>query len=109
MDWRVFEELCAEYFSFGGWNTKLSPLGADGGIDIYIQKRKKKGIVQCKRYHHTLVRVTAVREIFGVMSASEADIGYFITSSRFTKECYSFAKDKNIILIDGGKFISLLR
>jgi len=34
---------------------------------------------------------------------------YIVTSSRFTKECYRFAKDKPIVLIDGEKLMGMIR
>jgi len=108
MKWDKFELLCQEYFIHKGWRTKVSNSGADGGIDIYLSKRRKKGIVQCKRYKTTPIGVSFIREFFGVMVSSGASVGFFITSSSFTKECYSFSKDKNIKLINGRDFIKLL-
>jgi len=108
MKWDKFELLCEEYFKYKGWRTKISNKGADGGVDIYLSRRTKNGIVQCKRYKTTPIGVSFIREFFGVMVSSGASVGFFITSSSFTKECYSFSKDKNIKLINGKDFINLL-
>ena len=51
MDWKDFEYLCEELFRARGWKTKCSDKkGADGGIDVYIERNEEKGFVQCKRY-----------------------------------------------------------
>ena len=110
MSWVDFELLCAEYFRSKGWKATTSEkLGADGGIDIELRKFGKRALVQCKRYDQTLVRVTALREFYAVMIEADVKEGYFITSSRFTKECYGYVENKNISLIEGSEIPSIFR
>jgi len=109
LEWKRFEELCAEFLKEKGYKSKLTESGADGGIDIQLFKEsdtstKPLGIVQCKAWN-SKVGVKHIRELFGVMTAEESSIGFFITTSTFTKEAEEFAKGKKLKLITG---VSLL-
>ena len=113
ISWEDFERLCAEIFANDGWQVKCNETkGPDGGVDVWMQKiglfSTKKAIVQCKRYAKTYVGVKIVREMYGLMYEYEVDEVYIVTTSFFTKECYNFVKDKNIILIDKPKLLELL-
>lgn len=109
LSWEDFEYLCAEYFQSQGWKTQNNEkLGADGGIDIFMTKKRKSAIVQCKRYGDALVTVKVVREMYGLMHDREVDKVFIVTSNRFTKECFSFINGKNIELIDGETLRKLI-
>jgi restriction system protein len=113
ISWEDFERLCMELFAKDGWQIKGNKSkGADGGVDIWMQKsqifRAKKAIVQCKRYKNVYVSIKVVREMYGLMYEYEVDEVYIVTTSFFTKECYKFVKDKNIILIDKLKLLELI-
>jgi restriction system protein len=112
--WDEFELLCMEFFSKQGWQvTGNEKKGADGGIDIWMHKRSlfqtKSAIVQCKRYEDSLVTIKVVREMYGLMHEHEVEWVYIVTTSRFTKECYKFIEDKNMILIDGNELIKQMK
>jgi len=113
LSWDDFELLCMELFKQKGWKVKGNEKkGADGGVDIWMQKsrwgKKTSAIVQCKRYEDTMVTIKVLREMYGLMYEYEADIVYIVTTSRFTKECYKFIEDKNMILIDGKKLLQMI-
>jgi restriction system protein len=113
ISWQDFERLCMEIFAKDGWQVKGNESkGADGGVDIWMQKRElfsnKKAIVQCKRYENIYVGIKIVREMYGLMYEYEVDEVYIVTTSFFTKECYKFVKDKNIVLIDKVKLLELI-
>lgn len=114
LSWDEFEFLCMELLSKMGWivhgNEKK---GADGGVDIWMQRKtwsrkRVSAIVQCKRYDDALVTIRVIREMYGLMHEHGVEKVYVITSSRFTKECYQFTKDKPIVLIDGKELIDLI-
>ena len=114
LSWDDFELLTMELFEKLGWhvegNTKK---GADGGVDIWMKKRSwmkqnVHAIVQCKRYENAVVTVKVIREMYGLMYEYEVDEVYVVTTSRFTKECYAFSKDKKITLIDGKGLVRLI-
>ncbi len=114
LSWEDFELLTMEFFTKQGWSVKGNEKkGADGGVDIWMQKKSwhKKNttaIVQCKRYDDAIVTIKVIREMYGLMYEYDVDEVYVVTTSRFTKECYTFSKDKNIILIDGISLIKLI-
>lgn len=114
LSWDDFERLCMELFEKQGWkvlgNTKK---GADGGVDIWMHKsafmkRKTEAIVQCKRYDDAMVTIKVIREMYGLMHEYKSDEVYVVTTSRFTKECYAFVKDKKITLIEGESLVQLI-
>jgi len=113
LSWEDFELLCMELFAQKGWKVKGNEKkGADGGVDIWMQKRslgkRTSAIVQCKRYDDALVTIKVIREMYGLMHEHNVDVAYIVTSNRFTKECYKFIEEKNIVLIDGEKLLQLI-
>ncbi len=114
LSWDDFEFLCMELFSKMGWTvTGNEKKGADGGVDIWMQRRSftKKNIsaiVQCKRYDDALVTVKVIREMYGLMHEHEVSEVYIVTTSRFTKECYSFVEGKKMTLIDGTALLKYI-
>jgi restriction system protein len=114
LTWEDFELLTMELFSKQGWKVKGNEKkGADGGVDIWIEKtsftkKNISAIVQCKRYDDALVTIKVIREMFGLMHEYEVDEVYIVTTSRFTKECYSFIESKRITLINGEGLVKLI-
>jgi len=109
LPWDKFEQLSLELFEAYGWRAKGNEQkGSDGGIDIWMSRRGEKAIVQCKRYADTKVTVKVIREMWGLKHAHSVGKVYVITSSTFTKECYQFAKDKEIVLINGLQMVKLI-
>ncbi len=109
LSWQDFEFLLAEHFKKEGYDTVITGGGgADGGIDIKLFKDGETYLVQCKHYKSWKVSVHIVREFFGIVTAEKAIGGYIITSGRFTNDAYSFAKSKNIHLINGNDLIEML-
>lgn len=115
LSWDEFERLCMELFANMGWEVLGNDKkGADGGVDIWMHKnalmqKKRSAIVQCKRYDDALVTIKVIREMYGLMFEHDADEVYIITTSRFTKECYSFINEKKITLIDGEYLVTLIQ
>ena len=114
LSWEGFERLTMELFSKQGWKVKGNEKkGADGGVDIWMQKksftkRNISAIVQCKRYDDAVVTIKVIREMFGLMHEYDVNEVYVVTTSRFTKECYSFIEGKKITLIDGEALVRLI-
>ena len=79
----------------------------DGEIDIILRKMGKKYLVQCKRYSEkNTVKVGVVQELMGVVTSENAEGGWVVTTSTFTKAAKEFAKKNKIIkLIDSSDFM----
>ncbi|MEX2605799.1 MAG: restriction endonuclease [Kiritimatiellia bacterium] len=83
--------------------------GADGGVDLILQNRKGKTLVQCKRWRTQRVGVDKVRELYGVVMAENAAAGILVTTGTFTHDAESFAKGKPLTLVNGTALEQLVR
>lgn len=109
LHWRNFEELVAEAYRRQGYSVTEGGFGADGGIDLVLRKGDEQVIVQCKQWKVRKVGVNVVREMFGVLTASNADKVIVICSGKFTQQAIDFASDKPIELLSGNELLSLVK
>lgn len=94
-----------------GYNTKVSPEGGDGGIDILAFK-DELGIeppiikVQVKSTDGD-VTPEKVQALYGTVSTGE--YGLFVSLGGYSKQARAFAKSKaNLRIIDGDELIELI-
>jgi restriction system protein len=107
--WSDFEVLVGEAFRPKGFKVQENMVGgADGGIDLILSKDGEQHLVQCKQWRTNKVGVSIVREMFGVLKASQAKTVYVITSGTFTKEATAFAQNLPIRLINGADLLNLI-
>ncbi len=99
MTGHAFEQAVANLFRNIGFFADVSNRGGDGGIDIILKKDDRKIAVQCKRYKSS-VGPHVIRDLWGTMHYLGFDEGCIVTTTGFTKGVTSFARDKNIFLID---------
>ncbi len=109
LHWRNFEELVAEAYRRQGYRVTEGGFGADGGIDLELRKGDELTFVQCKQWKVQKVGVNVVREMFGVLTASNADKVIVICSGKFTQQAIDFASDKPIELLSGNELLSLVK
>jgi len=103
LTWREFELLVGEAFRMRGYAvTETGGGGADGGIDLRLEKNRESFLVQCKQWRAYKVSVNVVRKLYGVMAAEGAAGGFVVSSGVFTAEACTFAQGRNIELIDGA-------
>lgn len=106
-----FEDLIERLLLKMGFKTEGRKKAADGGIDIVALSSQPlvsgRYIIQCKRYGNS-VSSPIVRDLYGVVNATNANKGILITTSTFTSEAVEFARDKPIELIDGSQLLELL-
>jgi restriction system protein len=111
IDWKRFEELCAEYFRVCGFHATTQSHGPDGGIDIKLyapnDRTRIENIVQCKQWTRA-VGPKPMRELLGVMTATRVARGVFVTSSTFNDEATKLAGENRIHLLDGRAFLNLI-
>lgn len=105
IDWKRFEEVCAEYFRLCGFHAVTQSHGPDGGIDVTLYASPDRAnidnIVQCKQWSRP-VGPKPLRELLGVMTAKGVTRGIFVTASTFNYEAERFAKENRIHLIEGA-------
>lgn len=110
MSWREFEVLVGEAYRLQGYQvTETGGGGADGGIDLALNKGNEKFLVQCKQWKAFKVGVDVVRELYGVMAARGATGGFVVTSGRFTDDAKAFADGRNVQLVDGPTLFSMVQ
>lgn len=112
LEWKRFEQLCAEYFRELGFRAEVAREGADGGVDIHLHTGESSApgiLVQCKAWRTYKVGIKQIRELFGVMAADQVREGIFVTTGAFTGEAKAFADGKNVHLIDGADLLAKLR
>ena len=105
MDPYEFEELVAELWGLQGYETKVRKGSGDRGIDIEATKEnpcKQKILIQAKRYgDDNKIGSEEVRKYATLyQQVSDVDIVVIVTTSKFTKEGTSLARDLDIRLVD---------
>lgn len=109
LSWKQFEELVGEAYRRKGYRVvENHTLGADGGVDVRLEKDGFMHLVQCKHWKTQKVGVSTIREMFGLMTAEKAAGVIVITSGNFTQDAKEFARDKPIGLIDGEQLVALI-
>ncbi|MEO6798297.1 MAG: restriction endonuclease [Candidatus Dormibacter sp.] len=94
LPWHEFERFVGAAFAAHGWKVEIvGKPGPDGGIDIRLQRKKEKAIVQCKqrRWQQGFVGERDVREFVGLITAEKASRGFFVTSGFFSPQAVEFA------------------
>lgn len=110
IDWREFEMLVGQYFQEKGYQVHETGGAADGGVDLRLTASDLNTyLVQCKHWKAGKVPVNVVRELFGVMTAENAQGGFVVTSGQFTAEAQNFADKTNIKLIDGKLLVGSIK
>jgi restriction system protein len=110
ISWQQFEQLVGEGFRRQGYRVlETGGGGADGGVDLVLNRDGETHLVQCKQWRAQRVGVEVVRELYGVMAAKGAAGGFVVTSGRYTDAARSFASGRNVRLIDGPQLRALLQ
>ena len=111
-----FEELSVKLLLAMGYgkteNAIVTPKTGDYGIDGFVLE-DELGIntifIQSKRYDKdNSVSRPDIQKFAGAMLGKNAKKGVFITTSYFAKTAIEYAKNQNIILIDGKKLVQLM-
>ena len=104
-----FELLVGAALRNAGYRVANQALpGPDGGVDLVVEKDRKRVLVQCKHWQTKPVGVGVIREIVGVVASRKADGAMVVTSGRFTDEAKAFAARTGVDLIDGERLQKLI-
>jgi hypothetical protein len=95
-----FEHYMAEVFRDQGYEVELTPQSGDQGVDLLLKKQGLRIAVQLKRYQGA-VGNKAVQEIHSGVGYYDADGGWVITTSTYTRGARQLADKLGIRLIDG--------
>jgi restriction system protein len=107
-----FSEFVAHLLNTMGYRTRVSPEGADGGVDI-IAHKDELGFeppiikVQVKSGEGSSIGDPVVTALYGKVDPKE--FGLFVTLGTYTNQAKQFAKGKpNLRLIDGHELVNLI-
>lgn len=110
LSWKQLEELVAEAYRRKNYSVVENyGIGPDGGVDLVLKKDGNLFLVQCKQWKNQRVDVPVVREMYGVMTAKQANGVIIITSGLFTQEAKNFAANKPIDLVEGNQLADLIK
>jgi restriction system protein len=110
LSWQQFEIIVGEAFRRLGYRVmENGGGGADGGIDLVLDREGQRFFVQYKQWKVLKVGVKPVRELAGVMSAKGVRDGFFVTSGTYTSEAREFAEEAGISLVDGDSLERMVR
>ena len=104
LEWRRFEELCVAYYQALGYNTTIEGMGADGGVDIMLNKPPfddAPSVARCKSWDAYRVGIKAVKDLRASATAAKIADAVLLTSGRFTQEALDLAGKEKIEMIDG--------
>lgn len=108
MSWDDFERLVGEAYRRQGWGVEENGLGgADGGVDLFLRRRGRRGIVQVKHWK-AKVGAPVVREQFGLLHHHKAHEVHVVALGGFTPQAEEFARGKAICLLDGAGLLKMM-
>lgn len=112
IEWKRLEDLCCAFYGEIGVRAEVTPLGADGGIDVRLFQDetdavRTTAVIQCKAWNQQ-VGVKPVRELRGVMTHEKVEKALLMAPRGFTKDAHAFAAKNSIELLDGEFFLAIL-
>lgn len=108
MGWADFERLVGEAYRRHGWSVEENGLGgADGGVDLFLRRGGRRGLVQVKHWK-AKVGAPIVREQFGLMHHHRAHEVHVVALGGFTPQAEAFAQGKPICLLDGPGLLKMM-
>jgi restriction system protein len=93
-----FEVFCGYLLENNGWKVSGTKASNDYGADLIASKKKRKIIIQCKRYK-SKVSISAVQEIHGAKAYYNIEEAYVVTTLGYTKQAARLAEKTNVKLI----------
>ena len=108
-----FEDFIAHLLETMGYRTRISPEGADGGIDIIAHKDElgfEPPIIKVQvKSSEGSIGAPAVQALYGNIDGGNNEFGLFVALGTFTPPARTFARSKsNLRLIDGLELVELV-
>ncbi len=106
MEGYEFEEYLKTLFFYDGYAVTLTQKSKDYGADLILEKDGEKIVVQAKRYKKSS-GIKCVQEAIGAKSHYGASEAMVVSSSYFTNEAETLAKENNVRLVDRDELIEI--
>ena len=105
MPWADFERAVGELYRREGYRVTENGLGgADGGVDLVVERAGERLLVQCKRWRRPC-GVGPVRELAGVLALQHGATGVLACPGGFTDAARRFSGQAGIELLDDGALL----
>ena len=104
----AFERQVAHLFRGLGYRVRRQPATHDLGVDLFVARPGLRAIVQCKHWRHP-VGPACVRDLYGTLLHTGADLGILATTSTVSRSAERFAAGKPLVLLDGATLRVLMR
>lgn len=101
-------DLLAAAFARQGF-MRGDALPMDAQVQLVLHKQGQLCLVQCKYWRAEYVGPGAIEELQAAMLSHGAQIGYCITTGRFTQEARQLAQGSRINLIEGPQLRELIQ
>jgi Holliday junction resolvase len=108
LDGASFERELGQLFTKLGYHVTATPLTADGGVDLVLERSGQRIVVQCKS-HASKVGIATARELVASMIDFQAQKGILAVTSGVTKPVVEYVKRRNIEIYDLHHILSLQR
>lgn len=102
-----YEEYVASLFRERGYETILTPLSNDWGIDVIATKGDEKIAVQAKMYGHTSRKVNraAIMQLYGAMAYQDCTNAVLATDGEVLDDAVIVADKLGIEILFTGNFL----
>lgn len=105
-----FESVIVNLFTKMGYDARQTVRSKDGGVDCIAIYRDPVGItkyvIQAKQWSQ-VVKVDAVRDLYGTMTHERAGKAVLVTTSRVSEGGWKWAEDKPMQIVEGGELLDL--
>src|SRR3989338_995232 len=106
LSWQNFESEVTKKLSQFGYNAVNTKLSGDEGVDIVINNRDKKFIVQCKAMKNK-IGPSFVRDFIGTIGIQNASGGMIVSLNGFSDGSLDTSNYQNLHLLSIQDFILL--
>ena len=108
--WGEFETLVGQVFRGQGYMVKeRGGFKRDHGVDLIAQRGKERVLIQCKHWLAWKVAEGQVKQLYADVKTQKFTEGWLVTCGQFTGFAKSWAKGKEIRLIDGESLVQLIQ
>ncbi len=101
LDWSEFQPLLCQMFEQQGYH--LSETGnRPGVVDLVLRKNRLTYLVHAKSWKSRKLGMNEVRELYAAMVTRGAGGGIVVSAGRFGRSAMQFARETQILLVDGA-------
>ncbi|WEV47273.1 restriction endonuclease [Bifidobacterium sp. ESL0690] len=103
-----FEPFCADLYRRYGYRVSVTPPTNDGGFDLKLTKDDLTYIAECKCFdpnHH--IGRPLLQKLVGANKTQQVQGLIFITTSSYSAQAITYARECNIQLVDGNTLVTM--